>query len=140
MGYLSPPTTTGNGKINDDITHHIDAEWTKWRLASESCVIKMYHQILIQSGEEESCEMGMLRWMCGHTRKDKIRNEDIQDKVGVASVVDKISEARLKMSERLVIVGLRRGRGSPNKYWTKVIRMDMVNLQLTEDMTLDKRL
>ncbi|TQD68542.1 hypothetical protein C1H46_045925 [Malus baccata] len=24
----------------------------------------------------------MLRWMCGHTRKDKIRNEDIQGKVG----------------------------------------------------------
>ena len=28
-----------------------------------------------------------LRWMCGHTRRDKIRNEKIRDKVGMASVV-----------------------------------------------------
>lgn len=34
--------------------------------------------------------MRMLRWICGHTGRDKIRNEDIQDKVGVASVVDKM--------------------------------------------------
>lgn len=34
--------------------------------------------------------MRMLRWICEHTRRDKIRNEDIQDKVGVASVVGKM--------------------------------------------------
>ncbi|KAG5618020.1 hypothetical protein H5410_017844 [Solanum commersonii] len=36
------------------------------------------------------CKMRMLRWMCGHTRSDKIRNEVIPEKVGVASVVDKL--------------------------------------------------
>ncbi|WMV25610.1 hypothetical protein MTR67_018995 [Solanum verrucosum] len=41
-------------------------------------------------------KMRMLRWMCGHTRFDKIRSEDIQNKVGVASMVNKMREARLK--------------------------------------------
>ncbi|KAK4348260.1 hypothetical protein RND71_034599 [Anisodus tanguticus] len=36
--------------------------------------------------------MWMLRWTCGHTRSDKIRNVDIQDKVEVAPVDDKMRE------------------------------------------------
>ncbi|KAG5626964.1 hypothetical protein H5410_012182, partial [Solanum commersonii] len=77
-------------------------------------------------------EMRMLRWMCGHTRSDKIRNEVIREKVGVASVVDKLREARLRWfghvkrrgtdapvrrCEGLVVEGTRRGRGRPKKYW-----------------------
>lgn len=34
--------------------------------------------------------------VCGHTRSDRIRNEDIQDKVGQAVVVDKMRKARLR--------------------------------------------
>ena len=41
-------------------------------------------------------EMRMLRGMCGHTRKDKIGNEDIQGKVGVAEIVGKMRENRLQ--------------------------------------------
>ncbi|KAG5581992.1 hypothetical protein H5410_052619 [Solanum commersonii] len=53
-------------------------------------------------GDQNACskmhvaEIRMLRWMCGHTRSDKIRNEVIREKVGVASVVDKLREARLR--------------------------------------------
>lgn len=49
----------------------------------------------------------MLRWICYHTRSDKIRNEDIWDKVvvalGVASVVDKMREVRLRCFEHVKI-------------------------------------
>ena len=96
----------------------------------------------------------MLRWMCGHTRRDRIRNEVIRNKVGVAPVVDKMREGRLRWfghvqrrcadapvrrCERMAVVGLKRGRGRPKKAWGEVIRQDMVLLQLTEDMTGDRR-
>jgi uncharacterized protein (DUF2236 family) len=35
-------------------------------------------------------EMHMLRWMCGHTRKDQIRNEVIRDRVVVAPIEEKL--------------------------------------------------
>ncbi|XP_059277595.1 uncharacterized protein LOC132031664 [Lycium ferocissimum] len=41
-------------------------------------------------------EIRMLRWMCGHTRREMIRNEVILDKVGVAFMADKMREARLR--------------------------------------------
>ncbi|XP_070015931.1 uncharacterized protein [Nicotiana sylvestris] len=76
-------------------------------------------------------EMRMLRWMCEHTRKDKIRNEVIRDKMEVASMEAKLRESRLRWfghvrrrnidasvrsCERLTIAGLRKGRGRPKKY------------------------
>ncbi|CAN6692870.1 unnamed protein product [Malus baccata var. baccata] len=39
-------------------------------------------------------EMRMLRGMCGHTRKDKIENEDIRGKVGVAEIEGKMRKNR----------------------------------------------
>lgn len=91
--------------------------------------------------------------MYGLTRKDKVRNEIIQEKIEVASVEDKIWEVRLRWFghvmrrdtdapvrryERLATDGLKLGKGRPKNYWRKVIRHDMEQLQLTEDMTLDR--
>ena len=41
-------------------------------------------------------EMRMIRYICGHMRLDKIRNEVIRDKIRVASIEDKMREARLR--------------------------------------------
>lgn len=80
-----------------------------------------------------------------------IRNEDIRGKMGVALVVDKMWEAKLRWFrhvkrtstdapmrkyERLAIIGLRRGSSRPRKNWGNVIRHDMAHLEFTEDMTL----
>ncbi|KAK4359787.1 hypothetical protein RND71_022016 [Anisodus tanguticus] len=46
----------------------------------------------------------------------------------------------LRSCERLAMDGFRRGRGRPKKYWGEVIRWDMAQVQLTEDMTLDRGL
>ncbi|XP_060191168.1 uncharacterized protein LOC132620753 [Lycium barbarum] len=168
-----------NGDIDDDVTHRIGAGWLKWRLASRVlCGKKVppklkgkFYKVVVRPtllyGAEcwpvknshvqkmKVAEMRMLRWMCGHTRRDRIRNEDIRDKVGVASVEDKMREARLRWfwhvkrrgidapvqrCERLALDGFRRGRGRPKKYWGEVIRQDLALFQITEDMTLDRRL
>jgi len=41
-------------------------------------------------------KMRMIPWICGHTRLDKISNEVIRGKLGVASIEDKIREAKLR--------------------------------------------
>ena len=41
-------------------------------------------------------EMRMLHWMCGNTRRDKMRNENIRTKIDVASIEKKMRENRLR--------------------------------------------
>lgn len=68
--------------------------------------------------------------MCGHIRRDKIRNKDIRGKVRVASVMDKMLKTRLRWfghvkrrstdvrarkCEKLAVLGLRKGRDRPKK-------------------------
>ena len=47
--------------------------------STECWVIKRYH-----AQKMSVAEIRMLRWMCGNARRDKVRNEDIRTKIGVA--------------------------------------------------------
>ena len=47
-------------------------------------------------------EMRMLRWMCGVTRKDKIRNERVSGTTTIAQSSKKITERRLKLYGHVV--------------------------------------
>ena len=100
-------------------------------------------------------EMRMIRWICGHTRLDRIRNEVIRGKVGVASIEDKMREARLRWfghirrrprdapvrrCETLECLEYRRSRGRPKKSWSEVIRNDLRALGLVKDMAQDRKL
>ncbi|KAG5572096.1 hypothetical protein H5410_061862 [Solanum commersonii] len=74
--------------------------------------------------------------MCGHPRRRRIGNEDILDKEvrlrWFWNVKRRCTDAPVRRCER--------GSGRPKKYWGEVIRQDMTQLQLIEDMTLDRRL
>ncbi|KAF3636096.1 putative protein-like [Capsicum annuum] len=174
----------GNGEIDEDVSHRIGAGWMKWRLASGILCDKKvppklkgkFYRVAVRLamlyGAEcwpvknshiqklKVAEMRMLRWMCGFTRADGVRNEIIREKVGVVSVEDKMREVRLRWfghvmrrgtdapvhrCERLALDGFKRDWDRPRKYRREVIRRDMEQLQLTEelqlteDMTLNRK-
>lgn len=94
-----------NGEIDEDVTHRIGVGWMKWRLASTILCDKKvppklkgkFYRVVVRPallyGAEcwpvkkahirkiKVAEMRVLRWMCGCTRKGRIRNEVIRDKV-----------------------------------------------------------
>ena len=51
---------------------------------TECWVIKRYH-----AQKMSVTEMRMLRLMCGNTRRDKVRNEDIRTNIGIAPIEEK---------------------------------------------------
>jgi hypothetical protein len=40
--------------------------------------------------------MCMLQWICGHTRRDQVRNDDILERLGVTPVEEKLVQHRLR--------------------------------------------
>jgi len=41
-------------------------------------------------------EICMLRWICGHTRRDRNRNNDIRDRLGVSAIEEKLVQHRFR--------------------------------------------
>ena len=46
-------------------------------------------------------EMRMLRWVCGKTRKDRIKNTNFHDMIGVTPIEDKLRGNRLGWFEHI---------------------------------------
>ena len=96
----------------------------------------------------------MLRWMCGHTRKNRARNDDIRDRVGVAPIEEKLVQhhlrwfghiqrrppeapvhrGRLKRAENV-----KRGRGRPNLTWEESVKRDLKDdWSITRELATDR--
>jgi Reverse transcriptase (RNA-dependent DNA polymerase) len=108
------------GEIDEDVSHRIRAGWVKWRQAygvlcdkkvPNKLKGKFYRMTIrpamiygveywVTKGQHVQkmsvAEMRMLRWICGHTRKDRNRNDDIRDKLGVAPIQEKLVQHRLR--------------------------------------------
>ena len=85
--------------------------------------------------------MRMLRWMCGHTRLDKIRNDHIRERVGVAPISEKMVENRLRWFghvqrrpldapvrrvDQIIRSPIKRGRGRPRRTLGELIEQDLL--------------
>jgi hypothetical protein len=85
-------------------------------------------------------EMRMLRWICGHTSLDRVRNDDIRGRLGVAPIEEKLIQHRLRWFghvhrrplEAPVHRGIirrdnnvKRGTCRPNLTWKETIKRDL---------------
>ncbi|KAF3624971.1 Long chain acyl-CoA synthetase 6, peroxisomal [Capsicum annuum] len=94
----------GNGEIDEDVSKRIGAGWMKWRLASGVlCDKKVPLKLKGKFYRVVVCPAMLL------TRGDRVRNEAIREKMGVASVEDKMREGRLRWFGHV----MRRGTNAP---------------------------
>ncbi|KAJ7982614.1 Retrovirus-related Pol polyprotein LINE-1 [Quillaja saponaria] len=166
-----------DGAIKHYVTHRIKTGWVKWRSASGVlCDPKILNRLkgkfyksavrpaMLYGTEcwsvkkQHSHEMGvaeirMLRWMTGHTRKDRIRNEENRKKVKVAPIKEKMKENRLrwfrhiqrrpidavvKQGDLVQVPGIRRSKGTPKLTWGATIEKDMAVLRINENVVSDR--
>jgi hypothetical protein len=98
-------------------------------------------------------EMRMLRWCCGHIRRDRDRNDDIQDRVGVAPIEEKLTQHRLrwfghvqrrppKAPVRSGVLkradNVKSGRGRPKLTWDESVKRDLKDWNISKDLAMDK--
>ncbi|KAL4135686.1 hypothetical protein QTP88_007282 [Uroleucon formosanum] len=144
------------------VQHMIKRRWIKWREASSvlcdwriskklkgkfcRSVVRPTMLYSLKSSADRRIEqsmnvteMRMLRWMSGVTRENIINNEYVRVSIGVASIVDKVRENKLRWlghvmrreetsAVRVVMkinIEGKRERGRPKKKWLENIEKDM---------------
>ncbi|KAJ0495634.1 putative reverse transcriptase domain, DNA/RNA polymerase superfamily [Helianthus annuus] len=165
-----------DGELDSDVAHRVQAGWCRWRAATGVLCDKRFpaklkgkfYRVTVrpsmlyrtkcwatkkaQARKMEVAEMRMLRWMCGHTSWDRIRSDVFKSRLGVASIVDKMREGRLRWfghvrrrqltatvrTVEALTVGGRRSSGRPKLTWEERIRADLLDLHLSEDMVDDR--
>ena len=97
----------------------------------------------------------MLRWMSGKTRYDRIRNDSIRERVGVAPIVEKLVENKLrwfghverrsvdavvKRVDQMEESQVKKGRGRLRKTIRESIRKDLEVNEFDPNLVYDRTL
>ena len=95
--------------------------------------------------------MHILRWICGHKRMDRIRNDDIRDHLEVAPIEENLVRHRLRwfghVQRRPSAVhcgvlsqsnNMRRGRRRPILTWGEAIKRDLKAWDIPKDLCLNR--
>ncbi|VDO84911.1 unnamed protein product [Heligmosomoides polygyrus] len=149
-----------DGGLMTEVNSRVSATWSKWRsLTGMLCntkipvhmksriyravvrLVAMYNAECWPATKEDEMRLSvietkMLRWTAGVTRMDRIRNDVIRQKFGVAPIADKMREARLRppvlrRKDSIRTIGLemevpgKRLRGRPKQRWSDTLHMDM---------------
>jgi hypothetical protein len=165
-----------DGGIDEDVRHRISAGWLKWRQASgvfcdkrvpQKLKGKFYRTVIRPAmlyGAEcwptkrrhvqqlSVAEMHMLRWYCRHIRRDRVRNNDIRDRVGVAPIEEKLIQHRLRCFGHVqrrplkapVHSGVlkradnvKSGRRRPKLTCDESVKRDLKEWNISEDLAMD---
>ncbi|EYC25573.1 hypothetical protein Y032_0011g1280 [Ancylostoma ceylanicum] len=160
---------TSTGDVLPDAYGRANSAWMKWRtttgiLCDKKMPIRLKSKVyrtvvrpVALYGTEcwaatkvtkqvlHTMEMRMLRWSMGLTLKDRVSNEMVRSAFGVAPIIDKMREARLrwfghvlrreggsvaKTALTLEVKGVR-PRGRPKTRWLDCVKTDMAEVQLT---------
>jgi hypothetical protein len=103
-----------DGDIDEDVSHRIKVDWLRWRqtsgvLCDPRVLLKIkvkFYRTTIRSGmlygaeywptkrrhvqQLSVIEMRMARWIYGNTKRDRVWNNDICERLGVAPVEEKL--------------------------------------------------
>jgi hypothetical protein len=106
--------------IDEDLSHKIKVSWLKWRQASSvlcdprvplKLKVKFYRTVIRPVMLYEAqwwltkrrhvqqlsvAKMRMLRWICGNTKRDRVQNDDIRERLRVTLVEKKLVQHRLR--------------------------------------------
>jgi hypothetical protein len=163
--------------IDKDLSHRIKASWLKWHQASGvlcdprvplKLKCKFYRtaiRLAMLYGVEcwptkrrhvqqlSIAEIRMLRWIYGNTRRDRVRNDDIHERLGMTPVEEKLVQHRLRWFEHIqrrpteapVCSGVirrsgneKRGRVRPNLTWLESVKRDLKDWCITKELALDR--
>ncbi|VDO98451.1 unnamed protein product [Heligmosomoides polygyrus] len=173
--YLGSAVASDGNQITE-VNSRMSAAWSKWRSLTgvlcdrkipEHLKLKIYRAVVWSvamygaecwpaTKEVETrpsvMETNMLRWKAGVTRMDRIRNDAIRQKFGVAPIAEKMREARLrwyghvlrgkedsvrKIGLNIEVIGMR-PRGRPKQRLSDTLHMDLKVAGVHPDLALDR--
>jgi hypothetical protein len=166
-----------DGEIDEDVSHRIKAWWVKWwQISGILCDKKVPNKLknkfyrmtirpVMMYGAERWATKGqhiqkmnvakirMLHWICDHTSRDRIRNDDIWDKLNVTPIQEKTVQHRLwwfdhiqrRPLEAPIRSGVlsrpqntRRDRYRPRLTWKEVIKKDLKEWSIPRELALNR--
>src|SRR4029079_8084818 len=146
-----------------EVTSKIQAGWLKWKgskgvLCDRKVPMKLkgkFYAATVRPAMKYSSEcwaIKMVRMMCGVTRKGRISNEYVRGSLGVMSVSEALAQNRLqwyglvarKQEDDVVSRiwrsgrGEKLGRGRPEQTWNQVVKRDMKDRGLSEELAKER--
>ena len=170
-------TVSEDGGLEAEMTHRVQAGWRNWKKVSGVLCDKkisgrvkgkVYNTVVrpamlygaetwsVKKAHERKLnlvEMRMLRWMCGISKVDRVRNERIREIAKVRDISAKVQERRLKWYGHVMrredgYVGRRamsmevegrRKRGRPRRRWMDCVSDDLKEKGLTVNDSRNRR-